>query len=129
MATKKGTRLGSLLGKTKKIRTWPICKNVCVCVCVLIIYSDVKLVFHSSFEASLVASFLLLTQTCIYIYIYKQMGLISDIQIHACDRHRYLVWSSYVIKKGFFFFPLGIPCHNRLELVPWQYMFHNLIHF
>ena len=43
-------------------------------------------------------------------HIYKQMGLISDIQIQACDRHRYcaglhteilqyLVWSSYVIKK------------------------------
>ena len=116
---KEGTRLGSLLGKTKKSEHDQLAK-MCVCVCVfffLIIYSDVKLVFHSSFEASLVASFLLLTQTCIYIYIYKQIGLIPDIQIHACDRHRYLVWSSYVIKKGFFF-PLGIPCHNRLELVP-----------
>ena len=104
---KEGTRLGSLLGKTKKSEHDQLAKMcVCVCVCVfLIIYSDVKLVFHSSFEASLVASFLLLTQTCIYIYIYiyKQMGLIPDIQIHACDRHRYLVWSSYVIKKGFFF--------------------------
>lgn len=62
-----GNEIGLLIRQNQKNQNTTNLQKCVLFFVFFIIYSDVKLVFHSSYEASLVDSFLLLTQTCSYI--------------------------------------------------------------